>query len=99
MTFDKFILDGEGNPVGEPDLLVWGKWLQTANRSLAKDQIGDVRISTVFLGLDHGYGGSPILWETMIFGGSHDSYCERYTSRAAALEGHAKAVTLVRGSR
>jgi len=44
--------------------------------------------STVYLGVDHGYGGgSPVLWETMVFGGD-DEECERYTSHWNAMTGH-----------
>ena len=47
--------------------------------------------------IDHQFGnGPPVLWETMIFRKStkeSDLYCERYTSRQAALEGHARVVT------
>jgi hypothetical protein len=41
-------------------------------------------------------GGPRVLWETMIFGLDDDSYQERYTSREAALEGHARAVEIVK---
>lgn len=34
----------------------------------------------------------------MIFGGALDDYQERYTSRAAAIAGHAAAVARVRGA-
>src|ERR1035437_632572 len=35
--------------------------------------IGKVNISTIFLHIDHRFGdGSPLLFETMIFGGEHD---------------------------
>ena len=53
-------------------------------------------VSTVFLGLDHAWNSDvPVLWETMIFGGEHDQYQERYTSHEDALEGHKKALTLI----
>lgn len=75
----------------------WAHWFETADRHVARDKIGRVSVSTVFLGLDHSFGGgTPILWETMIFGGEHDGYQERYSSRADALRGHASAVTLVK---
>ena len=63
-----------------------------------QDKVGDVRVSTVFLGLDHAWIGepSPILWETMIFGGEHDQYQERYTSHEDALAGHQRAIDLVK---
>ena len=60
------------------------------NRWHLVDMVGDVRVSTVFLGLDHSLtlDGPPVLWETMVFGGDNDQYQQRYTSRAEAIEGH-----------
>jgi hypothetical protein len=58
-----------------------------------------ITVSTVFLGIDHRFdlspGTKPILWETMIFGGKHDQYQQRYTSEADAKNGHIVAVLLV----
>lgn len=95
----KYILDGH-NPVECDDVIEWGKWFETANRHVAKDEIGNVKISTVFLGLDHNYisGSYPVLFETMIFGGEHDSYQERYSTWEEAEEGHKKAVELVKSA-
>jgi hypothetical protein len=95
---DTYLLDAKGEPIAEPDLLTWAKALESQNRQVARDEIGDVRVSTVFLGLDHSFGldGPPILWETMIFGGPHDQYQERYSTRANAIAGHARALALVR---
>ena len=46
-------------------------------------------VSTVFLGLDHAFdGGTPLLFETMIFGGEHDEYQERYATWDEAEAGH-----------
>ena len=65
------------------------------NRRVAKTEFDDGFVSTVFLGLDHRFGpGEPVLWETMIFGGPHNEYQKRYTSRATAELGHRKAVAL-----
>lgn len=67
-------------------------------RTIATTVIGDneVKVSTIFLVLDHAWGGStPMLYETMIFGGEHDSDCWRYATRDAALAGHARAVAMV----
>ena len=64
---------------------------------VAKDEEGEVMVSTVFShGICHRWGdeGDPVLWETMIFGGEHDQYQERYTSYEDALEGHKAAVKL-----
>jgi hypothetical protein len=59
----------------------------------------EVCVSTVFLALDHRYygdSGPPIVFETMIFGGKHDQYQERYETYPEALEGHRKALKLAR---
>lgn len=93
-------LNPEGEPVPEPDLREWARWFEKADRHVAREEIGEISVSTVFLGLDHSFGGAtPILWETMIFGGEHDGYQERYSSRDAALAGHLKATMLVKTSR
>jgi hypothetical protein len=47
----------------------------------------------VFLGTDHSFGdGPPLLWETMIFGGKHDEFQERYSNLADAKAGHKRAL-------
>ncbi len=64
-------------------------------RRVAEDEIGEVRISTGFLGIDHSFDdGPPVLFETMIFGGSHDGEQWRYCTKEEALEGHKEAVAL-----
>ena len=69
-------------------------------RQVGYDEIDGVRISTIFLGMDHGWSNTPdhkpILWETMIFNGEHDDYQERYTSHEDAVEGHKRALNLVK---
>jgi hypothetical protein len=55
--------------------------------------VGDgfhILVSTVFLGLDHGWGDDedPLLFETMVFGGPNDQDCIRYTTWAEAERGH-----------
>lgn len=92
-----YILDQNHEAV-EADLMTWARWFQTANRTIEATDIGSVTVSTVFLGLDHGFGqsGLPILYETMIFGGPLDEYQRRYSSREAALAGHARAVAKVK---
>jgi hypothetical protein len=63
-----YILDKSGTPRPEPDFMTWATWFETANHRVAKTDVGDLCVSTVFLGLDHSWGdGPPILWETMIF--------------------------------
>lgn len=101
---DKYILNESGDAVAVDDLLAWGQWFEInrERRIVARDEIGAVTVSTVFLGLDHNFdeSGPPILWETMIFGGSGEleDYQERYSSRADALDGHRRAVVLVQST-
>lgn len=86
---DKYILDADGNAVPEPDLLKWGEWFARHERHVAITEIGCARISTVFLGLDHNFfGDSPLLWETLVFGGKHDGEMDRYSTLADAKRGH-----------
>jgi hypothetical protein len=90
-----YILDEHGNPVPEPDVRRWSEWFNKCDKHVAEDMIGEIRVSTVFLGIDHSFGGPPLLFETMIFGGEHDGYQQRYINRQDGLEGHIKAVVLV----
>jgi hypothetical protein len=98
----RYSLDVDGNPVPEEDLIRWATWFENGeNRLLCRDELsGGIGVSTVFLGLDHNWSerGPPVLWETMIFGGPHDEYAKRYSSKAAALEGHREAVALAKSS-
>lgn len=87
---DRYILVN-GEPVPEPDLKKWGKWFQDnpKDRIVKQETIGDLKISTVFLGLDHRWtndSGPPILWETMVFGGEMDSEQMRCTGSRADAE-------------
>lgn len=65
--------------------------------------VDEKRISTVFLGIDHGYiyeNKTPILFETMIFDDNnhenYNDYQKRYCNYEQALEGHQKAVDWVK---
>lgn len=93
---DKYIL--EGHKVVPVDLMTWARWFEKAERHVASDMIGEVQVSTVFLGLDHRFGddGPPLLFETMIFGGEHDQYQERCSTWEQAEAMHATALALVR---
>ncbi len=72
------------------DLITWAKWFEKADRHVAKDDIGEVRVSTIFLGLDHNFNdeGTPILFETMVFEGKLHGEQERYCTWKEAEEGH-----------
>jgi len=79
------------------DLMTWAMWFQTADRKIGDDRIGKVRISTVFLGLDHNFrGDEPVLFETMIFGGPLNGEMWRYCTYDQAERGHTEAVAAAR---
>jgi hypothetical protein len=95
---ERYILNEKGEHVLCPDLFEWARFIEDIGaRRLAFDKIGDVRISTVFLGIDHAFGfGPPVLWETIIFRGPAAGASQRYRSREEALAGHAEMVALAR---
>lgn len=102
-----FVLDEHGQPRHEPDILAWVEWMHAhpdacrVNLTSIMDLDFEIRVSTVFLGLDHGSGragDAPVLWETLVFGGRCDKEMDRYTSRDDALDGHDDMVARVRAS-
>lgn len=78
MVSMKYILKDK-KPVKCDDLLAWADAFEHSDNQVAFDRIGDVQISTVFLGVDHAYGqsGPPMLFETMVYGGELDKEVER----------------------
>ncbi len=94
---NQYILEGH-DPKPIDDIMQWAKWYEKADRIVEQTIIGDVKVSTVFLGVDHNYdndGTPPILFETMIFGGKNDMYQERYCTWDEAVQGHKTACKLV----
>lgn len=80
--------DKGGRPL---DLMEWARLFEDhAYRRVAEDQIGEVRISTVWLGLNHRhmFPGPPLIFETMIFGGEGDGEVWRYSTLEQAIAGH-----------
>lgn len=89
----------DGQPVDQAEMLrLFG---DPALRRVAEDTIGEAWVSTVHLVLDHsfGLGGPPIIFETMIFGGSHNQWQARYTSEEQARAGHEAVVQALREGR
>lgn len=96
MTPRYWILDGH-TPVPVDDVKTWARWFEHDGlRRVGHTEFEGGRVSTVFLGLDHsfGVGEGPILFETMIFGGPHSDYQERYETWDEAVAGHKRAVAL-----
>lgn len=49
------------------DLMEWAAWYGTALRHVGLYETEELMVSTVFLGLDHGWGNEPMWFETMVF--------------------------------
>lgn len=75
----------------------WAEWMETGDRVVGNDVVGKSEVSTVCLGLNHGFGLGKDLWfETMVFGGKAHNYQRRYETLEEALEGHRIAVEAVK---
>lgn len=98
-----YILKGR-DIVLEPDIIKWAEWYEKADRLVAQTKLYDengneIMISTVFLGADHAFGGLPVLFESMIFGGEFDQEQFQYCTWAEAEAGHAKLVEKVKSGK
>ena len=94
-----WVLDGH-EVISTSDVHEWTQMWETDSRYVGNTEVGDARVSTVFLGIDHRFSGDgpPLVFETMVFG--LDDYDEQYTERYAtwdeAERGHARIVEMVR---
>jgi len=95
----KYILNGK-EVIKCNDLMKWAKWFEKADRHVAKDTVNDSDISTVFLGLDHQFGsGPPLLFETLVFGGTLDQEMDRYETWDQAEKGHLAMIARVKAEK
>jgi ribosomal protein L37E len=89
---DHYRLDAKGEPMP----CTFGQWAVFLDRSrerrvVRQEWVGDIHISTVFLGLDHSFGGPiPILWETMAF--SNDKHIDQLCDRCGGSREQAEAM-------
>lgn len=100
-------IDGEPIPMGE-----WSRLLEIREYAVvAWDEVGaGIKVSTVWLGLDHNFfGGPPLIFETMVFTLRYEPYVMpggdeywwdgveqyRYSTLAEAEAGHAKILAMV----
>jgi hypothetical protein len=82
------------------DFVEWAIWFETADRIVAKTQVGPAEVSTVFIGLDYNFLAldddtyEPLVFETMVFDADplDDSLTVRYSTWDDAEKGHALAV-------
>lgn len=93
-----WVLKGHEPVYVDMDTEAWANCFTDSCQHVADDQLGDVRVSTVFLALDHNFSGEgpPLLFETMVFGGVEDGRQWRYSTWREAEEGHAVVIQSVR---
>jgi hypothetical protein len=99
--------DRKGRPL---ELMEWARLLGDRDYAVvAQHWVRGWKVSTVWLGLDHGFAWlpgktQPVIFETMVFppgdeagehGTSSEEYTERYSTEAAAQAGHDRALSWV----
>lgn len=105
MTERPLYYDLDGQPITQEE---WASMFEYEQRRIGAIVLpwwltgqGGARVSTVWLGLDHRWGGDgpPLIFETMIFYGNsktvdgwEDEYQRRYSTKEAAIAGHRRAV-------
>ena len=104
-----FYILNEARQVVSATLEEWSDYYNTNDRHLCKTQVRDgAWVSTVFLGIDHGWGGgTPLVFESMAFTCEHEKHIafgrevdgvgeeldqERYCTYDQALRGHERMV-------
>ena len=89
-----FILNERGEPLPEADIEAWTRWFETAHRGVARTLVTPaVIVLTTFRGINEtGEGGTPLLFETRVFGGVLDAEESLHPTRDEALAGHAALV-------
>jgi hypothetical protein len=92
-----YMLDSLGNPEPCSDIVKWAEWFKTADRKVKRTRIGDILISTVFLGICYRsvnmqFENRLLFFETMIWNRDEPTKMKRYSKRSEALAGHRIAV-------
>lgn len=89
--------DRQGQPIDEH---TWATLFgQRGYKQLANEQVGDMGVSTIWLGSDHNWwspGDPLIIFETMVFGGALEGHQVRYATESEAFAGHARIVAWAR---
>ena len=94
----KYILKHR-KPIPCNDILKWSRWFETKHRRIRRTEVGEVVISTVFLGIDHALSGPPELFETMAFDKEmNELHCERCSTHRQALNQHWAVVKMAKES-
>jgi hypothetical protein len=93
----ELFFDRQGNPINTAEFTGLMQTNTEDYRRVAEDEINGVRVSTVWLGIDLGFGsGPPLIFETMTFPANPENpassdwndRCWRYATEAQAVAGH-----------
>lgn len=87
--------DKAGQPI---DRVRWSELLNDPSyRVIDQTVVGGAMVSTVWLGLNHGFNGPELrIFETMNF--PEQDKCQRYATEAEARSGHAAMVEELKGA-
>ena len=97
-----YILDDEHRLIEEPDFMAWARWTFGENqdkRFIALDRIGDITVSTIFLGAQSkSFGSHHRLFETLLTSnaGRPGDIQRKYATWAEAEAGHRAIVNELR---
>jgi hypothetical protein len=85
-----FYYDRDGQPITMEE---WAEKFEAMEYKVVRQtRVGNMEVSTIWLGLDHGFGfvanQPPLIFETMIFGGDHDSDQWRFYTETEARAHH-----------
>lgn len=92
-----YILDRK-KVIATNDMMEFAIFMEHGKRIVKHTKLpGDILVSTVFVGMNMNpfSEGAPVVFETMIFGGEHNDYCEKYSTWEEAEQGHQKAIEMV----
>lgn len=94
----------DGSPISgtrKDSALIWSQEFETDDRHVGSTKIGNLWVSTVFVGLNMSIDkDTPLIYETMVFNQDEsrtdddpsDFFCERYQTEEQAIGGHERIV-------
>lgn len=86
----------DGDPIGMDEWMLLRRGENEGYWRVGESEADGVRVSTVWLGMDHQWGdGPPLIFETMVFEGPHDEQMWRWSTEMEALAGHAEIASAV----
>ncbi|MEH2032236.1 MAG: hypothetical protein V7K67_21740 [Nostoc sp.] len=80
------------SPIIAESFLDWCLWMASADTRVMVNDIYNVNISTVFVGinLDPQQSGEPMIFETLVMGGVLDGKRNHWSTWEQAMQGHLK---------